>query len=179
MKMSQREIVLGVSTLAVALFGVTALLAKPKIQVWKDLKAERAEVLRKIELDRYLIDQEGDWSNKLTKVSALLETPPAGMGVDGFWLHKMDEIAGEERLDIKNRRAGEEEDHGDIFELPITCDWEGSLDSLVHFLFELQSKGAMLDIQQLMIKPVSGKAGLLRGKFTLYCAYTHEKTGHE
>jgi hypothetical protein len=54
--------------------------------------------------------------------------------------------------------------------LPIECrEWEASLDALVRFLFELQSEGAMLDIRQLLIKPRG--QGILRGRFTLYCAY--------
>ena len=63
---------------------------------------------------------------------------------------------------------------GDVFELPIEVrDWEGSLEALVGFLFELQSQGAMLDIRHLVMKPNEKK--VLRGRFVLYCAYTRER----
>ena len=82
---------------------------------------------------------------------------------------------GEDRLcdeRILKRQVGEEEKHGDVYELPIDCrDWEATLDSLTHFLFDLQAENAMLDVRQLLIRP-NKDASKLRGRFLLNCAYT-------
>jgi len=174
MKLSRRESVLGLSTLSVLLFGVTALLARSKVQEWKDVWAQQAEVLRQIEIDKRLVAQRATWQKKLAELSELLPVQPAGKDVTVYWLSVMDRVAAREEFSITSRQPGEERKQGDVYELPIEVrDWEADLDSLVHFLFELQSEGAMLDVRQLLIKPKD--AGRLRGRFTLYCAYTREK----
>lgn len=176
MKLSSREIVLGVATLSVALFGGTALLARPKFRVWKDMRARQAELRSQIELDRRLVAQREGWDKKLSEVSKLLPVQPAGKKMHVHWLSIMDRLAAKHGVTIRKRQAGEEKRQGDVYELPIECrDWEGSLESIVNFLFELQSEGAMLDIRQLLIKPKGKNTGQLRGRFTLYCAYTRQK----
>lgn len=172
MKMSSREIALGLATVAAALFAVTGLLSKAKIEHWKEARAEQSEVRRKIEMDREMAAQREQWQARLAEISRLLPVQPEGRKVDVHWLSVMDRIAGQHGLSIKRRQAGKEEQQGDVFELPIECEWEGSLESLVYFLFELQSEGAMLDVRQMMIRPAPGGVGSLRGRFTLFAAYT-------
>ena len=74
-------------------------------------------------------------------------------------------------MKISKRQPGEEKQQGEVYELPIECrEWEGSLDAITHFLFDLQSEGAMMDIRHLLIKPKG--EGVLGGRFWLHCAYT-------
>ncbi len=176
MKMSMREILLGLITLAVALFGGTGLLARSHFQDWKDLRTEEASLLHRISLEQRLVDQRDTWADKLSQMSQLLPVEPRDRDMDVHWLSVMDRAARKHGVTINKRLAREETQMGDIYELPIECkEWEGDLDSLVHFLFELQSESAMLDIRQLLIKPKPKAPGVLRGRFTLYCAYTREK----
>jgi Tfp pilus assembly protein PilN len=174
MKMSDRELILGTLTVVVVLFGLTALLAKPKIDELKELNEQKQDVANSIKIEKRLVEKRDFWENKLTEMSKLLPMEPADKDMDVHWLSVMDRIASKHGVKIKKRLANEEVQLGDVYELPIECkEWEANLDSLVNFLFELQSEGAMLDIRQLMVKP-KGK-GMLKGRFTLYCAYTREK----
>jgi len=103
----------------------------------------------------------------------MLPTLPAGRNTDVHWLELMDNMASKNGIKIIKRQAGEEKKMGEVYELPVECkEWEGSLDSMSHFLFDMQSEGGMLDIRQLLVKP-TGK-DVLRGRFTLYCAYMKE-----
>ena len=73
-------------------------------------------------------------------------------------------------------QVGAEKPVGDVFEIAIECkEWEGSLDALVHFLYDLESAGVMLDMRQMFMRPHPTNRGLLRGTFTLHCAYMREK----
>ena len=174
MKMSARELILGVLTIGVVLFGLTALLAKPKIDELKEVNKQRLGIIHDIKMEKRLVEQRDVWEKKLTEMSKLLPMEPADKDMDVHWLSVMDRIASKHGVKIKKRMAGEEKQLGDVYELPIECkEWEADLDSLVNFLFELHSEGAMLDIRQLLVKP-KGK-GMLKGRFTLYCAYTREK----
>jgi hypothetical protein len=90
----------------------------------------------------------------------------------------MDGLASRNGVKIITRQVGEEEQAGEIYELPIECkDLEGTLQGLVRFLFDLQNEDAMLDIRQFYVKPKGKGDVLLRGRFTLYCAYTRAGEG--
>jgi len=174
MKLSQREMTLALITGSIILFGLSAILAKPKIEKWRDLSKKKAEVTRQIQSNRDTIASKEKWKKKLNDLQKSLPEYPADQKMDVQWLSTMDEVASKQGVKILKRQAGEEKVVGDVYELPIECkDWEGNLDSMVRFLFDLQNQGAMLDVRQLQIKPKS--AGLFKGYFTLYCAYTKER----
>lgn len=171
MKVSPREAVLGVLTLAVALLGGTALLARPKIDEWKQLRADQAQVRMEIEQDRRLVAGRDEWVKRLSELSKMLPVFPPDKKMDIHWLSVMDGAASKHGVQISKRQAGDEEQQGEVYELPIESkEWEGTLDGLVHFLFDMQKEGAMLDVRQLFVKPKS--QNVLRGRFVLYCAYT-------
>jgi hypothetical protein len=161
-------------TVAVILFGGSFIMARPKIEQWKELRMEQSGIVADIEDNRELLKEKEKWEKQMAEVSKTLARLPAGQKVDVHWLSLMDRLAAKHGVLIRRRQAGEEKQERDIYELPIECrDWEASLDSLVHFLFDLQAEGAMLDVRQLSIKP-KGKTQL-KGRFSLSCVYTKEK----
>jgi len=175
-KFSSREAMLALVAAAVILFGGSAMLVKPKLVYWKELRAKQGDVIQHIEQDKRLVAERGKWTNQLEALSKMLPQHPADKKVDVYWLSIMDNLASKHGVKISKRQAGEEKKQGDVYELPIDCnEWEGNLDSIVHFLFDLQSEGAMLDIRQLLIK--QKEKGLLRGRFSLCCAYTRAPQG--
>jgi hypothetical protein len=166
---------LGLAAAAAALLGATALLARPKLAQWKDLRSQQERLRQDIELDKALIAQKARWDREFEELSGMLPLRPADEKMDVHWLAVMDQVASRHGVRISKRRAGDETQEGDVFEMPIEVEhdgWEGPLDALVHFLFDLQTEGAMLDIRQLLIKPASN--GQLAGRFSLYCAYRRE-----
>ena len=131
MKMSMREILLGLITLAVALFGGTGLLARSHFQDWKDLRTEEASLLHRISLEQRLVDQRDTWADKLSQMSQLLPVEPRDRDMDVHWLSVMDRAARKHGVTINKRLAREETQMGDIYELPIECkEWEGDLDEM-------------------------------------------------
>jgi len=173
MKISDREAILGVATIAAILFGGTAIFAKPRIEQWKGARSGQAAVRADIEADRKLIEGRAEWQARYAEISRKLVSVPADKRTDAYWLSVVDKTAAAHSLAISKRQAMEEKSLGEVQELPIECNWDGSLDSLVRFLFDLQSRGAMFDMRQLLVKPTA--KDMLRGRFVLYCAYTREK----
>jgi hypothetical protein len=171
MRLSQRETIMAVVTCTVVLFGVTAIMAKSRIDEWKDLLSKQADIEMQIDRNQRLIDSKGVWQKKLSELQKALPEYPVDKKMDVYWMSIMDEVASRHGVKILKRQVGEEKVVGDVYELPIEVkEWEGSLNAIVHFLFDLQSQGAMLDIRQLQMKPKSGE--ILRGYFSLYCAYS-------
>ena len=176
MKLSPRESVLLLATAAAGLFGASVMLAGPKLDRWRELRREQARTLSQITEDRTMLAEGGRWRREFDSLRQMLPPFSADKKMDVHWLSMMDDLAKRNGLSILRRKGGEEKKIGDVYELPIECeDWEGRLEPLVHFLFDLQAEGAMLDIRQLLVKPKEGKPDdILRGRFTLYCAYTKE-----
>lgn len=173
MKISMRESVLALVTISVALFGVTGLLSGSKIDDWKAVREQQEQVRSSILRSQALVAQRGEWAAKMAKLQGSMPRFPQGKRMDVHWSTEMEKKASAHGLKILRHEVASERQEGPVYELPIECrDWEGSLDALVHFLFDLQSEGAMLDIRYLRIKP---KDKVTRsGRFSLYCAYMRE-----
>ncbi len=176
MKISRREIVLAISALTVCVYGGSILLAKPKVDAWREMLAKRREMIEQMERDKRLVEQKDQLSAKLEELSGKMPCYAADMKMDVHWLEVMDRLAAKHDMKITKRKPGKEEKIGDIYELLIVVPhegWSGSLDAMVHFLFDLQGEGAMLDIRRLSVR--SKPDGTLSGSFSLYCAYTREQ----
>jgi hypothetical protein len=178
MKLTAREIVLGLVTVSVLLFGVSSLMVKSRIAVWKDLLAQQEAVVKEIDRSKRLHGDKDRWARDYEAVKSLVNVFPADQRVDVHFMTIMDGVAAKHGVTIAKRQPGEEKQIGDMFEMPIECnDVEGSQEAITRFLFDLQASGAMMDIRQLWLKPRGG--GILRGRFTLYCAYMKEPKGRE
>lgn len=171
LKFTQREIVLFLATFFVCLYAGSLMLAKPKFDMVRDLSEKQADLKWQIDRDRQLVGKKDKLTQRFEELSKML--PPAmneDMGV--YWQQMLEQLSRKNNVQIINSKAGLEKKLGDVSELPIECKtWEGDLDGITHFLFDLQSEGAMLDIRKLGIRSKDDNRGL-RGSFTLYCAYT-------
>ena len=171
MKATEREVVLLIATVTVALFGVTSFLARPKLAEWKQIRDDQQIARASIERAERMLGSKERWEGDFAELSQQLPHHPEDRRMDIHWLSFMDKLASSHEVKILRRQAGEEKRLGDVYEMPIECrEWEGSLDAMVHFLYALHEEGAMLDVRQLYVKPKNEK--VLRGRFTLYCAYT-------
>ena len=173
MRFTTREIVLALLALAVGLFGGTALVIRPRLAELRQMRTARAGLRAEIEADMKLVDRRETFGEQLAELSERLPVYPADKKMDIHWLSLMDNIAAKHGVRITKRQAGDENRNGDLYELGIECkQWEADLDAMVHFLFDLQEEGAMLNGQQLLIKPKGNN--VLRGRFFLNCAYTKQ-----
>ncbi len=158
-------------TAVLALYAVAALCYKKQAQEWKTAGRVYSNAKNKLHEERSLIAASKDWQDKYAQMRGLMPVFQYDRDVDTYWLNIMDSLAERNGLTIARRQADKEVEVGDVYELPIECrDWEGTLESLVRFLYDLQREGAMLDVRQLFIRPTN-KPGYLKGTFTLYCAY--------
>lgn len=170
MKLHPRETMLAITTGFVILFGITLIVARPKLGEWKELTKRRAQLEAAFDKERKLLAKKDQWAKQFGELKKHLPEFDTGKRMDTYWMKIMDDIAAKHGLTLSNRQAGEEKRSGDVMELPIDCkEWEGPWASTVRFLIDLQSQGAMLDVRQLLIKPK--EKDIMRGRFLLYCAY--------
>ena len=136
--------------------------------------------------DRYareceLIRDRAKWTDAYESEKARMPTFESGKATDTTWLSMMDALATKHNVFVAQRQGGKETKAGDVLELELDVkNWEGALESLVRFMYELENPDetdeklrGMFDIKTLNFRP-SPKKGYLKGAFTLTCAYMRE-----
>jgi len=174
MKFSSRELVLSAITGMAVLVGLSYWLGKPKLDTWKELAANQEALERRIELSERIIDQKGEWEQRLAALRTKLSGYPGDRDVTADYLRILERVANENDLNLVRRRSGREKSHGDLYELGIDCTWEAELGPLVRFLHALEQENVTMDIEDLTIALVAGSDGRLKGDFTLICVYTRD-----
>ena len=142
---------------------------------WKKSEKQYRKAQDNYRRECRLIAERNKWTDAYDAEKAAMPTFETGKATDTTWLKMMDMLAEKHNIAISQRQSGKEVESGDVLELPIEVrNWEGSLESLVKFMHELENtRDGMFDIRSLNFKP-SSKKGYLKGSFTLTCAYMRE-----
>ena len=172
MIISRKEKRLLAVTVVFMLYAWIGLTLRKRIE---DIRARR-EIQRDqaalVESYKSVIAQRDVWDSAYAGMANLMPVFPLDRQVETYWLGVLDRIASKNNLRVIRRQAEAERAVGDVFEMPIDCkEWEGDLESLVAFLYDIHAEGAMLDVRRLFVRSNNGKGAPLRGSFTLYCAY--------
>lgn len=161
------------------LFGLVVLIGSlglwyPKARAsWERERASWQTQRARLEREKAVLAMRPRVQEKYEQLRSKMPVFPEGKSVDTFWLPIMDNTARANNVNIAQRSIGGEEELGDVTELSLECrDWEGRLDSLVWFLYDIETRqDAMMDVRALTIRPSTKKPGILQGAFTLNCAY--------
>lgn len=177
LSLSQREARLAVIALAAVLVAVTWLLGEPRYEEWKQSSAEVDLLKRRQATAQRMLDRTDDLNERLRSLRDQLPSHPPEADVTSQLLRNLQQFADEHDLLLLRREPEPEREIGDLYELAITCTWEGELNALVRFLYALQSQGAIVDVRQLTITPVDGAPNRLRGTLTVDYAYSRTALG--
>ncbi len=170
MKISSREMILAWIAGVAALGGLTYLLVEPTLKEWTLLEGKKAESLRQVGNQKRLIAQSSNWDAKLSELKKKLPTHPQGKDVTTDLQILIEKLARVNGLNLISREAEKETLRGNMYEVAVNCKWEGKLEALARFLFDIQKEDVILDVSQLTISPNEKK--VLRGGFTVYCSYS-------
>ena len=179
MKMAPRERNLLFATLAVGLLAATWAFLAPQRAEWKDYQDRREDLDDRLAKAERMLGQQADVESRLAEFRKGVPVFAEGKRAESELLPEVDRMASRHGLALVRRSASDKErEAGDLYETTLTCEWEGTLDALVHFLYDQQSQGVVSDIRQLRIQPQSGaKLGTLKGGFEMDCAYRREAAG--
>jgi len=172
--MSKREMVIGVATLFTVLFGLTYGLGGSKIEEQRTMAEQKTRLLRQIQLHKRILEEQKNWTGRLEELQAQLPVYGQRVSVNGEILKTIKRMADKHRLDLTKSRTDPESAVGNLFELSVVCDWEGELDALVHFLYEINEQGLRFDVRELTIRPDAKRAGIIRGDMIIDCAYRRD-----
>lgn len=174
MKLSAREMGLGMITLLLLLFGVTYLVVAPKIKVWQERLETRKAQFQRIEVLERLVASRAHWDQRLADLHVRLSRYPDAMDVTADYMKILERVAKENNITLVQRKPQKERRQGNCYEMPIDCTWEGDLNGLVHFLYAVGQEKVTMDMGDLSVSLMAGGKGRLKGNFTLMCLYTRE-----
>ena len=175
MKITQREMILGVATLAAVLGGLTWYIVDSKVETWKAKANEIENTEQQIRQYQAAIKMQENWLDKLNALQADLRVFDSEKhSVSPELMKTIKSISSQHGLDITRSQPYSEKPTGDLFELGINCTWQGKLVSMVNFLTDLQQQGVRYDVRQLTVTPVGKNTGELKGNMVIHCAYTRK-----
>ena len=177
MKFSSREVLLGWGTAVVVVLLVTYAGVAPQVTAWREAQDTEKKLHRQERAAREAIARKAKVDMQFEALRQPLPRHPADRDVTAEMLKALERLAQEQGLTLTRREPDKEKQAGDLFELSVHCTWEASLSTLVHFLYALQSQGAMFDIRQLTVTPTPGTPDRLKGNLTVDCAYSREAAG--
>lgn len=127
------------------------------------------------ELER--IGEKQKWEDAYEQERAAMPIFAEGLETDTTWQRKLDAFAAKHHISISETRPGNEATADEVHEVVLDVKrWEGALESLVQFLYELETTNeGMFDVPSLTIQPISNKPGFLKGSMTVTCAFMREK----
>lgn len=176
MSMKEKSMLSVVAMVALALIAVATWFMSAK-KAWKKAASDYEKAKKTYASECRLIAQRETWTEAYDAEKAAMPALAEGDSPETTWLNKMDSIATDCRVFIRQRQAAKPVESDDVWQLPVEVNsWEGSLPALVKFLHTLEnSTEGMFDVVKINIKPNAQKRGYLTGSFTLNCAYMREQ----
>jgi Tfp pilus assembly protein PilO len=171
MKISKREIMLGIFALTAILVGLTYWLAGSKIVEQRRIKGDKIRLLRQIELHKRILDEKAGWYSRLEELQAQLPKYDEKTAITAELPKLIKQMADKRGLDLVRTQTEREKQVGSLYELSVSCNWEGTLDALVRFLYDLHSQGVRFDVLQLSAQPDAQRDRILKGSMIIDCAY--------
>ncbi len=171
MKMSKREIIIGMVTLAAVLFGFTYWMGGSKISEQKEMASEKVRLRRQIKLHKRILEEKENWIDRLNALQAELPVYDERIPVSVLLSKEIKGLADEHGLNLTRTVPEPEKKVSTLYEVNVSCKWTGDLEALTHFLYALHSKGIRFDVQKIDIKPVAKQQGMLNGSMNIACAY--------
>jgi len=175
MKITERELILGVATLACVVFGGTWYGIDGKVAQWKARKSEIGRLREQITMHEAAIRMQEEWTDELRELEKDLRVFDKNQrSVSPDLMKTVNAIADKHELKITKSNPQQEKPTGDLFELGISCTWQGKIDAMVGFLTELQQQGVRYNVRTLNVRPVGQNYASLQGNMIIDCAFTRK-----
>ncbi len=160
----------------VLLVGVLGMWFPKAKKAWTKQEIAVAKLEGQLKQERMVIQQRASVEEQYETLRAQIPVFPADKDVVTYWWSMVDNIATANGVNIATRSAGREMVNGEVIELTLECrDWSANLESLVNFLYDIETRSqTMMDVRSITVTQDNKKPGLLKGTFTINCAYMRE-----
>jgi Tfp pilus assembly protein PilO len=162
MKITKRERGMLIVVITTIVLGLNYLIVIPLIHSWGEAGAKLKTQQRSLAGIESTIQHKDEWQKEYDELKRGLGQQTDPFHYTSDVLKKIQEIASHSEVQINASRQMTEEDKGVYRVLPVQCTVEARTDSLVKFLFALQTSAGFMSVEQLTISPRPENPGVLR-----------------
>jgi Tfp pilus assembly protein PilO len=162
MAVTKRERNLLVITITVAVLGVNFFVVRPLWRNWRTAGDQLKTQQQELDLMDATINHEKQWQTQYDELKQSLGQRAESFQQSSDVGKKILDVAKTSGVQITSSRPMLEEDKGVYRVLPEQLALEATTDSLVRFLFELQTAAGFMSVEQLQITPRTENQSILR-----------------
>lgn len=162
MKITKRERSLLVITITAIVLGLNYFLIVPLVRSWGETGNKLSRQRRELAGMKSIVAQKAQWQKEYDELKQSLGQRSERFEHASDVMTKINQVAGSSGVIISLRRPMPEEDKGLYRVLPVQCAIEANTESLVKFLFALQTGAGFVSVEQLRITPRPENPSILR-----------------
>jgi len=157
---TQREKALIIAVSIVAFVVVTFFIWKPLLAMWRQTSTEYASKQRQLELVKETLAKQPEIEKEFKELNSKMSNPNGVAPVSDV-LQKVEQLARDSGITLRSRTPQPPRDKGGFTEVAVECSMDASIDSLVHFLYNVRTAQDLLDVTELKVTPKPANPSLL------------------
>jgi len=162
MAINKRERNLLIATITLVVVGVNYFLAAYLIGKWQPLGTQLATKRRELEGMQTTISHKAEWQASFNDLKHNLKQAQA-FETSNDVLKKIQEVAKTSGILPQSSLSLREESKDVYRELPVKCTFEANTESLVKFLYAIQTAAGFMTVETLSVSTKSENSNILRG----------------
>ena len=162
MKITKRERWLLAVTIMAVVVGVNYFLIVPLMRSWGEAGSKFKTQQRELAGITATIAHKPQWQQEYDELRQGLGQRSEGFQRPSDVVKKIEQVASSSGVIVSSRREMAEEDKGVYRVLPVQCTVEATTESLVRFLFALQTGAGFMSVEQLQVSQKSDNPNILR-----------------
>ena len=163
MAINKRERNLLIATITLVVVGVNYFLATYLVSKWQPLRGQLATKRRELEGMQATIAHKAEWQASFTDLRSNLKQAQA-FETSNDVLKKIQEVAKTSGILPQSSLSLREEPKDVYRELPVKCTFEATTDTLVRFLYEIQTAAGFMTVETLSVNTKADNSNILRGE---------------
>jgi Tfp pilus assembly protein PilO len=161
MALNKRERTLLIATIAAAVVAGNYLAIAPLLRSWQSIGRKLITQRRELEGVKATIAHEPEWQQQYTALGHSLKQSESFEQTSDV-LKKIEEVGATSGILIQSRRPMRAEDKDVYRELPVQCTFESTAESLVKFLYGLQTASGFMRVESLNVTAKPDNPSILR-----------------
>ena len=151
-----------VVTITAIVLGINYLLIIPLVRGWGETGTKLVTQQRQLKGVQETIQHKVEWRKEYDQLKEELGQRTERFQHSSDVVKKIQEVASSSGVQINATTQPPEEDKGVYRVLPVKCTIEATTESLVKFLFALQTGAGFMSVEQLSVAPRPENPGVLR-----------------
>lgn len=159
--MNKRERNLLVATITLVVVGVNYVLASYLIGKWQPLTGQLLTKQRELEGMQATVARKSEWQTSYDDLKRNLKQSQAFESASDV-LKKIEDVGKTSGVLMQTRRMLREEPKDVYRELPVQCTFESTIESLVKFLYGIQTAAGFMTVDNLSVTAKADNSSILR-----------------